>query len=149
MKICEIENCTFPVFSKGKCKIHQIRTPLKKGCSLKPKSLKNKPKKVNIEEINQMNDFFKQIWLKRPHRSEISNDFLGDKINSMYFHHVLLKSDEKYGDIGRYDEENIILLTPEEHGNVHIDMYRYEKINQRREILLKKYDKILNEKVYE
>ena len=39
-----------------------------------------------------------------------------------------------------YDEENIVLLTLEEHDNVERDMYKYEIINKMREKLLKKYE---------
>ena len=40
-----------------------------------------------------------------------------------------------------YDKENIILLTADEHSIVHLDMYKYEEINKRRELLLIKYNK--------
>ena len=145
MKICNIEGCNNSVFAKGKCKFHQERKPLKRGF-LKLKKLKTKPKKVNIDEINQNSLFFKQIWLERPHYSEISGEPLGNQINSTYFHHIILKSDKLYGSLGKYDSENIILLTTNEHSQVHVDMYRYEKINQKREYLLNKYQKLLDEK---
>jgi len=38
------------------------------------------------------------------------------------------------------DEENIILLTLNEHSNVENDMYKYEEVNIRREQLKKKYE---------
>ena len=38
------------------------------------------------------------------------------------------------------DEENIILLTLDEHADVESDMYKYDIINQRRTKLLKKHE---------
>lgn len=52
-------------------------------------------------------------------------------------HHIIPKS--KYP-IGKYDEENIIILTFEEHGKVEQDMYFYEEVNKRREQLKEKYE---------
>lgn len=141
MKICDVEGCNNSVFSKGKCKFHQKRKPLKRGF-LKQKKLE---KTKTVIDTNQINEFFKQIWLERPHYSEISGEPLGNQINSTYFHHIILKSDKLYGLFGKYDKENIILLTAEEHAQVHIDVYRYEKINERRECLLDKYQKLLDE----
>jgi len=76
--------------------------------------------------------FFQEIWNKRPHKSEISGDYLGKEAMSTYFHHILPK--EKYPEIC-LDEENIILLTLDEHTNVENDIYKYEEINKRREKL--------------
>jgi len=64
-------------------------------------------------------------------------DYLGKEPLTIYFHHILPK--EKYPQ-AMYDEENIILLTLEEHDNVERDMYKYEEVNRRRELLKKKYD---------
>jgi hypothetical protein len=55
----------------------------------------------------------------------------------VFFHHILPK--EKYPQ-AMYDEENIILLTLEEHDNVERNIYKYEEVNRRRELLKKKYD---------
>jgi hypothetical protein len=38
------------------------------------------------------------------------------------------------------EEENIILLTVDEHANVESNIYKYEEVNTRRNHLLKKYD---------
>ena len=38
------------------------------------------------------------------------------------------------------DEENIILLTVDEHANVESDIYKYDEINKRRNHLLKKHN---------
>jgi 5-methylcytosine-specific restriction endonuclease McrA len=56
---------------------------------------------------------------------------------STFFHHILPKN--KYLEAS-LDEENIILLTWEEHDQVESDTTRYEEVNKRREQLKKKYD---------
>lgn len=81
-------------------------------------------------------DVFNKIWAERPHYSEISWVWLGREISSLYFHHILPKS--KYKE-AMFDEENIILMTWNEHENVERNPTRYEEINKRREKLREKY----------
>ena len=85
-----------------------------------------------------MREFFLHVWKKRAHYSEINGQYLGKEPMSTYFHHILPK--EKYPE-ACLDEENIILLTLEEHSNVENDMYRYEEVNKRRNYLLTKYER--------
>lgn len=131
MKICEIEGCNNPVFSKGRCKFHQIRSPIKKKSFIKKKI------RINVEKNQQMKDFFLEIWREKSHYSEISGQFLGNVPKTLYFHHLLLKSKHPEA---MYDRENIVLLTAEEHSNVHLDESRYELINKKRELLKTKYN---------
>jgi len=95
-----------------------------------PKALKQ------FDNAMTMHVFFHEIWLNRAHRSEVSGIPLGKEPLSVYFHHILPKS--KYPKLA-YIEENIILLTVDEHANVENDMYRYEYINKEREKLITKY----------
>jgi len=90
-----------------------------------------------LEERQCMRDLFISIWKKRPHRSEVSDAFLGKEPLTIFFHHILPK--EKYPQAA-FDEENIILLTLDEHTNVENVMYRYEEINRRRDHLKIKYN---------
>jgi hypothetical protein len=90
-----------------------------------------------IRDISEMQEFFLQIWRKKLHYSEVSMDYLGKEPLSVFFHHILPK--EKYPQAS-LDEENIILLTLDEHTNVESDMYRYEEVNKRREQLKQKYE---------
>ena len=89
------------------------------------------------KEIEEMQEFFLKIWKKRLHYSQVSMDYLGDEPLSIFFHHILPK--EKYPEAA-FDEENIILLTLNEHDQVESDIYRFEEINKRREQLKKKYE---------
>ena len=89
------------------------------------------------KELAEMHLFFLEIWKKKPHKSEISGNYLGSEALSAYFHHILPKS--KYPEAS-LDEENIILLTWEEHDQVEMDPTRYEEVNKRRELLKQKYE---------
>lgn len=89
--------------------------------------------------VNELHVFFIKVWNKRRHVSEVSGDRLGSTPLSIFFHHILPKS--KFP-LAAFDEENIILLTFDEHSSVELDMYKYELINERREYLLKKYNLI-------
>jgi len=98
------------------------------------------PKNANSKGVLDwkiMRGFFLEIWKKRHHNSEISRTSLGEEPLTIFFHHILSKN--KYPQ-AQYDEENIILLTLEEHDTVEANMYKYEKINYIREKLLLKYN---------
>lgn len=128
---CKVKGCSYPVWSEGMCKNHTSRIPI----SANRKTLERN-KRTRKEGVPAMRDFFLSIWSKKPHRSEISNTYLGSEPLTVFFHHILPK--EKYEE-AKYDEENIILLTLDEHTNCENDMYRYEEINRRRIQLLKKH----------
>lgn len=87
--------------------------------------------------ISEMREFFIRIWNKRPHHSQVSIDYLGKEPLSVFFHHILSK--EKYPE-AMFDDENVILLTLDEHSNVENDMYKYPEVNKRRELLKIKYN---------
>jgi hypothetical protein len=112
------------------CFKHKPRKPLPVGNALVKMYQKRK-------EDDEMRSLFLWIWRKRIHFSEISGKKLGNEPLSVFFHHILPK--EKYPEAA-YDEENIILLTLEEHDNVEKDMYKYEEVNKRRDLLKLKYE---------
>jgi len=123
------------------CFAHKARKPLSsgKGLSSKMSVISSiKAKNVHNDGHNQQKEMFINIWKKRKHYSEVSGVYLGKEPMSTYFHHILPK--EKYPD-ACLDEENIILLTLEEHSNVENDMYRYEEVNKIRNYLLTKYER--------
>lgn len=135
MKKCKTEGCNNPVWGNGLCVNHKPRTGLVKKSSLLTKKL-DKSEEV-IRKISEMQEFFLSIWNKKPHRSEVSGVYLGKEPLSVFFHHILPK--EKYPQ-ACFDEENIILLTLDEHTNVESDIYKYPEVNRKRELLKKKYD---------
>ena len=116
------------------CFRHKSRKPLPKTSSRFAKKL-DKSEDIT-RRISEMQEFFLQLWKKFPHYSQVSGKYLGSEPLSVFFHHILPK--EKYPQ-ACFDEENIVLLTLEEHDQVELDMYRYEEVNQRRQYLLHKY----------
>ena len=125
---------------KEYCFTHKPKKPLSsgKGFSNKKSSLLSQKLDKTPSKFLEMRQFFLSVWNKRPHRSEVSGDYLGKEPMSTYFHHILPK--EKYPE-ACLDEENIVLLSLLEHSNVENDMYKYEEINNRRNHLLKKYER--------
>jgi hypothetical protein len=121
------------------CFAHKNKKPLSsgKGLTSRKSSILVKKLDKSPSKFLEMREFFTSIWNKKPHRSEVSDEYLGNEPMSTYFHHILPKS--KYPE-ACLDGENIILLTLDEHSNVENDMYRYEEINRRREILKIKYN---------
>jgi hypothetical protein len=134
MKQCDVEGCNNRVWSKGMCKNHIPKKPISKITN----SVKTQQNKID-KKVNTIatHNFFLEIWKERKHCSEVSGTYLGNEAMSTYFHHVLPKS--KYPE-ACLDKENIILLTLDEHTDVENDMYRYEKINERRNQLNLKYN---------
>lgn len=109
MKICEIDGCNNPVFSKGRCRFHQIRSPIKK------KSFIKKKVKVNVAKNTQMKDFFLEIWKERyPHNCVICNEPLGNEPKTYMFDHCLEKGVGKYKHLA-YNKDNIFYLCLECH----------------------------------
>jgi hypothetical protein len=128
------------------CFAHKPRKAFKKSNKLNSKSSSSLDiidDTVSIDVINNyveksktMYQFFYDIWKKRPHKSEVSGEYLGKEPLSAYFHHIMAKS--KYPELA-YKEDNIVLLTLDEHATVESDMYRYDEVNKRRELLINKY----------
>ena len=117
------------------CFKHKPRKPFKPNKKL----LAYRPKNYETiyKDVLDMRSFFMDIWKKKPHVSEVSGDYLGKEPLSVFFHHILPK--EKYPE-AKLDEDNIILLTLDEHTNVETDIYKYEEVNKRRDLLKNKYE---------
>ena len=126
IKLCKEVGCKMKAWSGGVCKNH-----------IPKKAMKSTPKPYNSDRILKMQEFFLTIWKKKPHKSEISGTSLGHEPMSTFFHHILAK--EKYPE-ACFDEDNIVLLTLDEHTNVESDMYKYPEVNKRRDQLKIKYD---------
>jgi hypothetical protein len=102
----------------------------------KPRKKLVSTNKRKVDSYAEMLEFFLMVWSKRTHVSEVSGEHLGKEPLTVFFHHILPK--EKYPEAA-FDEENIILLTLDEHTKVENDMYKYEEVNKRREQLKIKY----------
>lgn len=91
----------------------------KRTSQLKKSPLKKKRKSpeqaaLEVEESTRQWRFFSEIWSERPHYSEVSGKWLGNEINSCFFDHLLEKGTDRYAHL-RYEKENILLVTPDEH----------------------------------
>ncbi len=103
-----------------------------------------KPSQKRLDNIQDkkkvhamMLSVFMDIWLERPHKSEVSGRWLGQEAQSTFFHHILPKS--KYPKT-IFEKDNIILLTFDEHQKVEQDPTFFEEVNRRRLKLKEKYD---------
>ena len=128
------------------CFQHKAKKPLLTGRGLTSKGIFSQIRARPATDLKKTNEkidreamklVFLSVWKKRPHKSEVSGDYLGKEPMSTYFHHILAK--EKYPE-ACLDEENIILLSLDEHSNVESNMYRYDEINNRRNKLKQKYN---------
>jgi len=143
-KKCKHEGCTNPVWSSGLCQNHIVRKPIKKTnkWNVYTSELRGKKKRIDIgKSINKKRryDLFMVLWKKRGPRSEVSGEKIFGEPSSAHFHHILPKNKYPEADL---DPENIVIMTMDEHNNVENDMYKYALINERRLILMKKYDLI-------
>lgn len=120
------------------CFLHKPHSPLKTNTSLRrhKREATIEEKEKQAADTERMYALFKSLYIKRGKKSEISGDYL-PIFSSLLVHHILPKS--KYNE-AKYDEENLILLSEIEHGNVEINPTRYEEINKRREALKQKYN---------
>ncbi len=103
------KNCSYHNKKAGTCEIcgYVMTIEIEKKVYRIPKKTE-KQKKVNEDDIA----FFKEIWEKRPHYSEVSGDFLGDEFNVCFFSHILTKG--SYPRF-RHNKDNIILMSYAEH----------------------------------
>ena len=95
-------------------------------------------KEKSVKKINNEKQwlFFYHILNDRGRESEISGKKLYGDINSTWFHHILPKS--SYPEL-RFCEENIIILTSDEHNEVENGKY-YKEVEDRKTKLQKEYD---------
>ena len=144
VKKCKMEGCEYPIWKDGVCRRHTPSSPLRKSSSLKKTPLKRRKRELTteekqkkVEDTEKMYALFKSLYIKRGKKSEISGEFIPFSSLKLCVHHILPKSKFKEA---MYDESNLILLLPDEHGNVESNPYRYEEINKRREMLHEKYN---------
>lgn len=145
MKICSVKNCNYPIWSKGLCKSHSPKTPLKKNSKpLKKSYLSKKPTEKQIQKNIEKTErtkklhqwFIDEIWNKRPHYSEVSLKWLGNEPNTCFFHHIYPKSSfPEY----EFDVDNIVQLTADEHTEVEANPNKFHIVNELRNRLKIKY----------
>lgn len=138
-KKCNYDNCDNPAWSEGFCKNHSSPSKAMKSTRMISTVDKMKPLQRKNNERQAMYELFMILWKKRGNKSEVSGETIYGEPSSAHFHHILPKF--KYPE-AKMDEENIIIMTMDEHDTVEKDMYRYVEVSRRRETLMRKYDLI-------
>jgi len=138
MKTCNHEGCKYRQFGGGFCKGHQYLRPKKipkgitDGTCKRPKrfskfksfvagktklrhsdTTKHKDKKKQKAELRKRDrELWAEIWAERPHIDfETGEPIYGEPL-TLYFHHILGKSD--YPEY-RYEKWNIVLVSWDTH----------------------------------
>jgi len=127
-KTCSIEGCNYPCWSKGLCKSHAPKKPLKK--SFKPINKiteRQKEKNVIKKELTiQQFEMFREIYKEHPTKRCYECNCKVDGASSVQFHHILFKSTyPQY----RLEKWNIVLLCETHHNQVHTDITKTPKVN--------------------
>lgn len=141
MKTCNHENCTYPQFGGGYCKIHQTRRNDKKaprGLRKVSKTNKVRPKKETRSLLRTKDadlSFYAEIWEERAHVDFETGEIIPAP-STVTFHHVLEK--ENYEEF-RYMKWNIVLLGNDTHQIAHRDLDKLPKLKAYREHLIKTY----------
>jgi len=127
-KTCSIEGCNYPVWSKGLCKSHAPKKPLKKSFKLINKiTERQKEKNVIKKELTiQQFEMFREIYKEHPTKRCYECNCKVDGASSVQFHHILFKS--AYPQY-RLEKWNIVLLCETHHNQVHTDVTKTPKVN--------------------
>lgn len=108
----------------------------KKGTGIK--SVSEKQKEVLADDQK----FYRLIWKKKKHVSELSGKPLGDKMKSIFFSHILPK--KNYPRF-RHREDNIMLMTAQEHHDWEFTDRKneiFDKVKEKYEKLLQEYNSV-------
>lgn len=127
-KTCSIEGCNYPCWSKGLCKSHAPKKPLKKSFKLINKiTERQKEKNVIKKELTiQQFEMFREIYKEHPTKRCYECNCKVDGASSVQFHHILFKS--AYPQY-RLEKWNIVLLCETHHNQVHTDVTKTPKVN--------------------
>lgn len=123
-KICSIEGCNYPCWSKGLCKSHAPKKPLKK--SFKPiNKITERQKEKNVikkDKTKVLHQFFLDLWDERADKNGCIRCFETDiymsptiyRENSCCYSHQLPKS--QYPQYA-LDKDNTLIVLPDVHAN--------------------------------
>ena len=157
MKICNHSGCQNFVFSHSFCKQHQYdRVDDKYRRSIENRVNHNST--IQNTEYNSTgeSELFDEIWITSNKRSFVSGDYLtpyaGKVVNGEFvksrmfhwlFHHVLKK--ELYKRFILY-KKNIILLSPQEHTDIHsLDKEKLLTMNPRWKLVFDLHEELIQE----
>lgn len=109
-----------------------------KRSQLKRTRFKQKPPKKTKERWDKDKEFYLGIWQKSNKRCQISGRYLGNEPLTTFFHHILPKS--KFPQY-RYAEWNVIMLAPEIHEQIELDMDKVAGFRKIYDDLISKHER--------
>lgn len=124
------------VSRKSSLCLYHFRQVKKGGTGIKPISDKQKDVLAADQKM------YRQIWRERAHVSELSGMKLGDKLDPVFFSHILAKG--AYPRF-RHRKDNIILLTKLEHVQWEFGDRKdpkFDVIKQRYQELMQEYNNV-------
>lgn len=113
-------------------RLRQARTPKppKEKKPLNRENAKTKAKKAdNLKLFAADKEFYADVWNASPHRCGECNCKLGKEPLTLFFHHLLPKS--QYPQF-RHTHENIMILCPDHHAQAETDLDKVPKVKARR-----------------
>ena len=81
--------------------------------------------------------FYTEIWTESNRKCQISGKYLGNEPLSTFFHHILAKT--RFPEY-RYCKWNILLVHPEIHNQIEMDIDRVPKARELYEDLMRRYE---------
>jgi 5-methylcytosine-specific restriction endonuclease McrA len=104
---------------------------------MKRTPLKRKKKNSNKERWAKDVSFYKELWEKSNKKCQVTGTYLGLEPLTTYFHHCLPKS--KYPQY-RWCPWNIMILHPQVHDQVEIDIDKVPMVKERTAYLLNEHN---------
>ena len=132
-KTCSKEDCNYPAWSKGVCKMHTPKTPLRK---ISVRGVEKKKEKAVLTDLQF--ELFKEFYKEHPIKRCYECNRRVDGKSSAQFHHLLFKSQfPQY----RLEKWNLALVCSDCHNLTHNNIDKTPKIKELTEIVKEKYNK--------
>lgn len=136
--ICSVEGCNSYVWKQGKCNRHSEKTTMEKKpmkMSSETRTRINNKLKEKGALFGQQVKLFLEIWDERADKNGNNYCFETGKLlrkeyyreSTTCYHHCLFK--EKYPEY-RFLKENIVILHPDVHAQVHVNVDKTPKVKQ-------------------
>jgi len=93
-------------------------------------------KQQNKERREKDVAFYVSIWNKSDKRCQVTGKYLGNEPLTTFFHHILSKS--RFPEY-RWCEWNILMVDPEVHAQIELDMDRVPGVRKLTEELMEKH----------
>lgn len=132
-KTCSKEDCNYPAWSKGLCKMHTPKTPLSKTSV---RGVEKKKEKALLTDLQF--ELFKEIYKESLSKKCYECNCYVNGKSLGHFHHLLYKSQFPQF---RLEKWNIVILCLNCHSQTHLDIKKTPKVEKLTEIVKQKYNK--------